>query len=89
MGHKYVTAAGSVYVGTGILKSVVASPQGNGCVSAHVTLYNATAATATKEIMFMYCGSAPKTVSWNCYTGIEFGNLWCVPNCAIVTVVWD
>ena len=92
MGWKYQnTGSASAYVGQGVLKSVIASPQANGATSAHVTVYNATAATAGTEMMYLYCGSAgnTKTVTWSSETGMLFSNLWCAVNCAVATLVWD
>ena len=87
MGVKYSTGAVSCYVGQCVLTSVVLSPKA-GQLSATITLYNATAATAGTEVMFLYAGTAPHTVTWSDPEGILCDNLWAVTVCANATVVW-
>ena len=89
MGYDYVTASASIYVGNGVLKSVVVTPLATGAACAQVTLYNATAATANTEMLWMHCGTAAQSIPWTCETGIEFDNLYVAVNCAYATVVWD
>ena len=88
MGHVVLTAAGSCYVGECLLTSFVLTPN-SGQLSATLTLYNATAATAGTEVMVVATGTAPSTVSWSDPRGIKLDNLWAVPVCATATIVWD
>ena len=95
MGHMYITASKSVVpYGSAratrpiSITSVVASPLSEAAVSAKVTLYDATAATANTEILSFICGTAPRTITWSDFNGIEVKNLYVAVGSAFATVVW-
>ncbi|GAJ04571.1 unnamed protein product [marine sediment metagenome] len=90
MGYSYVTAAKSIAAGEiKKITSVICTPLSNAAVSAQLTLYNATAATANTEIMHLRCGSAAQSVIWSDSIGIGVTNLWAAVGSAYATIVWD
>jgi len=98
MGHRLVTASIALVLYDSSnrtnkikLTSVIASPVSEACVSAYVTLYNATAATANTEFMILRCGTSARSVTWNDRYGIDIqaNVLFVAVNSAFATIVWE
>jgi hypothetical protein len=89
MGHKYISATGTVYNGKMRLTSVVCTPSTHSSVSALCSLYEATSAASAKRVMRFLCGTNVQTVSWSDPKGIELERLYAVILTATATIVWD
>jgi hypothetical protein len=89
MGWIFLSATGTVYTGQGVLKGFVVNQLATRGASAHLTLYNATAATAAKKIIHTHVSSAEHCVPVNINGGILFDNLYGVLSSATATIWWD
>lgn len=89
MGHMFVTASKTVRAGPLHLTSFILSPLNETVVSAIMTIYDATAATSNREVIFARTGTASKSVSENFGTGISMGNMYVVIAGGVATIVWN
>ena len=85
----YLSASQVIKPDQGLLQSVIISPEDTPGASAHVTLYNATAATAGTEIMHLHASSSGESLSWSLENGIQFDALYATINSAHATIIWD
>lgn len=98
MGHVFVTGSKSLTLSQTTsrtsricITSIIVTPLSEVAISAHFTLYDATAATANTEIVDIRCGTAPRTIVWSDPTGLDVrGNiLYAACASAFATIVWS
>jgi len=90
MGHMFITASKSVRGGSLHLTSFILTPLNDTTISAHMTLYNATAATDGKQIIFVRCNTANiSSVSWNGNDGVRLDNLYVTISGGVTTIAWN
>jgi hypothetical protein len=98
MGHAYITASKALVLADSNsrtakinLTSLIVTPLSEAAICAHVTLWNATAATSDTEILDIRCGTAPRTIVWSDSNGIEVEGSVLFITCAsaYATLVWS